>query len=226
MTFSIAGICQKTGMTGVAVTTSSIAVGSRCPWVKAKVGAVSTQNVTLPEIGPLTLEQMQKGLSAQQALDKVIGASQFSEYRQVIAIGLDGSKGSFSGSKVLGTHAIYEGKDAIAAGNLLRSDALPQGMVTYFDEHPELPLAERLIAALQHGLNEFGGEEGPVHSAAVLIADQQSWPMVDLRVDWDDNAPLDQLMKLWVDYEPQMQAYVDRAINPPVAPSYGVPGDE
>lgn len=226
MTFSIAGICQKTGMTGVAVTTSSISVGSRCPWVKAKVGAVSTQNVTLPEIGPLTLELMSQGHSAQEALNKVIESTNFSEYRQVIAIGIDGSKGHFSGNEVLGINAIYEGEHAIAAGNLLLSNSLPEGMVKFFDTNTHLPLAERLIASLQHGLKKFGGEEGPVHSAAVLVADEQSWPMVDLRVDWDDVAPLEQLMQLWQDYEPQMQAYVDRALNPPKAPSYGVPGDE
>lgn len=226
MTFSIAGVCRKTGMSGVAVTTSSISVGSRCPWSRARVGAVSTQNVTLPEIGPRTLEFMAQGMSAQQALDQVLQTTRFNEYRQVIAIGTDGSKGSHSGAKVLGTHAIAEGQDVIAAGNLLQSSELPAGMVHYFESHADLPLAERLIRALLCGIEQFGGEEGPVHSAAILVTDEQSWPMVDLRVDWADQGPVDQLLGLWQEYEPQMQAYVDRALNPPAAPSYGVPGDE
>ena len=56
MTFSISGFCQKTGMVGVAITTSSICVASRCPWVKAGVGAASTQNITDPSVGNLMLD--------------------------------------------------------------------------------------------------------------------------------------------------------------------------
>ena len=58
MTFSITGRCEDTGMFGVAITTSSICVGSRCPWARAGVGAVATQNVTLPSIGRMVLDEM------------------------------------------------------------------------------------------------------------------------------------------------------------------------
>jgi hypothetical protein len=33
------------------------------------------------------------------------------------------------------------------------------------------------------------------------------------------------LRGLWTDYEPQMDAFVTRAFDPPSAPTYGVPGD-
>ena len=64
MTFSITGRCGRTGMFGVAITTSSIAVGSRCPWVRAGVGAVATQNVTMPSIGNDVLDLIGTGLDA------------------------------------------------------------------------------------------------------------------------------------------------------------------
>ena len=51
------------------------------------------------------------------------------------------------------------------------------------------------------------------------------FPLVDLRVDWDDEDPVRKLRRLWTDYEPQMLDYLNRAINPSVAPSYGVAGD-
>jgi uncharacterized Ntn-hydrolase superfamily protein len=35
MTFSLAGRCARTGMLGAVVTTSSIAVGARCPYAAA-----------------------------------------------------------------------------------------------------------------------------------------------------------------------------------------------
>ena len=52
------------------------------------------------------------------------------------------------------------------------------------------------------------------------------WPIADLRVDWADEDPIGQLQGLWKAYQPQMQDYLSRALNPTVAPSYGVPGDE
>jgi uncharacterized Ntn-hydrolase superfamily protein len=51
------------------------------------------------------------------------------------------------------------------------------------------------------------------------------WPIADLRVDWHE-APIEELGRLWAVYQPQMDAYVTRALNPTDAPSYGVPGDE
>jgi len=52
-----------------------------------------------------------------------------------------------------------------------------------------------------------------------------SWPLVDLRVDWDEHDPVAALERLYAIYAPQIAAYVDRAVNPTRAPSYGVPGD-
>ncbi|MFN0190483.1 MAG: DUF1028 domain-containing protein, partial [Aestuariivirga sp.] len=72
MTFSIAGRCAKTGAFGVAITTSSIAVGARCPHVRAGVGAVATQNVTDPALGPALLDSMSQGLSARDSIDSII----------------------------------------------------------------------------------------------------------------------------------------------------------
>ena len=72
MTFSILGFCKKTKMTGVAITTSSISVGSRCPWVRANAGAVSTQNITDPSIGNEILDKLENGDDSEKAHKKVM----------------------------------------------------------------------------------------------------------------------------------------------------------
>jgi len=213
-------------MLGVAVTTSSICVGSRCPWVRAGVGAVSTQNVTLPSIGPMVLERIAAGASARESLTSVMASQPQSEFRQVTAIDNRGGTAHFSGARTLGTHAVLEGEQCVAAGNLLRSTGLAQAMVRSFERRPGEHLAERLLGALEAGLYEAGGEEGPVRSACLLVADTHAWPVVDLRVDWDDDDPLARLRSLWRRYEPQLADYVIRALHPASAPSYGVPGDE
>ena len=226
MTFSISGRCGETGMLGIAITTSSICVGSRCPWVRAGVGAVSTQNITLPSIGPAVLDQLQSGHSAETALRTVMDSEANARYRQVTVIDHNGATASFSGSETLGTNAVSAGRDCVAAGNLLNEATLPKVMVQSFEAGGGVHLADRLLTALEHGLHEGGGEQGPVHSAALLVAASCDWPLVDLRIDWDVNDPIASLRELWDAYEPQMDDYVTRALNPSAAPSFGVPGDE
>ena len=135
-----------------------------------------------------------------------------------------GSSASYTGSKTLGTNAISQGDCCIAAGNLLGSIEVTQAMSDSFSSNGNLHFAERLIVALQAGV-DAGGEEGPLHSAGIKVAHQHSWPLVDLRVDWADDAPTTKLMNLWRAYEPQLIDYNSRAIDPSQAPSYGVPGD-
>ena len=226
MTFSILGLCNRTGMIGTAIATSSICVGARCPWVRTGVGAVSTQNITLPSIGPLVLDQLEEGRTAGEALNDIMGSIDQGEYRQVIVIDNVGRSAGISGAKTLGTYAMNAGESCIAAGNLLHSEELPQVMTKCFEECADEHLAGRLLTALEAGLRKAGGEEGPVHSSAILVHANQAWPLVDLRVDWDDSDPVLALRKLWADYEPQMEDYVTRALNPAAAPSYGVPGDD
>ncbi len=210
----------------MAVATSSICVGSRCPWVRADVGAVSTQNITLPSIGPMVLDRIESGESANIALSRVMNSLEHVSYRQVIAIDADGRTASHTGARTLGTNAVCTGEDCIAGGNLLTAESVPEEMVAGFAAEKDLHLAERLLRALERGLYGAGGEEGPIHSGALLVADDKDWPLVDLRVDWHDIDPVRGLRKLWDAYKPQMMDYVTRAINPHAAPSYGVPGDE
>jgi uncharacterized Ntn-hydrolase superfamily protein len=212
-------------MVGIAITTSSICVGSRCPWVRAGVGAVATQNVTLPSLGNEVLDEIESGLSAQEALDKVTKGREHSDYRQLTVVDSNGNSAHFTGSEILGTNDVSTGVDCVAAGNLLANKDIPTAMTDYFQAYDDMHLAERLLRALQAG-HDAGGEMGPTHSAALLVAHEYSWPLVDLRVDWHDEDPIKQLESLWEAYEPQMQDYITRAIDPPSAPSYGVPGDE
>jgi len=224
MSFSISGFCQKTGMVGVAITTSSICVASRCPWVRADVGAVATQNVTDPSLGNLMLDYLEQGLSAQQSIDKVVEGHSFINYRQLALVDSKGNSASYTGSKTLGTNAVSQGGGCIAAGNLLSSVEVVQAMSDNFSNNDNLHLAERLLVAIQAGV-DAGGEEGPLHSAGLKVAHQHPWPLVDLRVDWADDDPITELINLWRVYEPQMMDYNSRAIDPSQAPSYGVPGD-
>ncbi|WP_062228508.1 DUF1028 domain-containing protein [Aureimonas frigidaquae] len=224
MTFSIVGHCPQTGMFGVAISSSSPAVAARCSFARAGVGAVATQNVTDPRLGPHALDLMARGASAREALSILERGGAHMAYRQVLAVGRSGESAIYSGSHVLGMWSEAQGPDTAAAGNLLADAGVPEVMVQHF-AHATGHLGERLLGALRAGL-DAGGEAGPVHSAGLLLVDAQSWPLAELRIDWSDACPIAALERAWEVYHPQMDAYVTRALDPRQAPSYGVPGDE
>ncbi len=224
MTFSIVAKCEKTNMFGVAISSSSPAVASRCVYTRSGVGAVASQNVTDPTLGPKTLDYIQKGLSAKEAVEEVKRNSQFPEYRQILAIDTNGQTANHTGANSLGIWAEYSGKNVISGGNLLANENVPKKIVHGF-ENETGHLGDRLISALKSGLNA-GGEAGPLHSAGIQICDKVSWPVIDLRCDWTEKCPIDTISNAWKIYKPQIQDYIQRALDPREAPSFDVPGDD
>lgn len=224
MTFSLVARCAETGMFGVAISSSSPAVAARCSYARAGVGAVASQNVTDPTLGPLALDLMQGGMGAAEAISGVKSLGKFIEYRQVLAIDQHGQTAIHSGPNSLGIWTQAQGKDVAAGGNLLANDSIPTAIVDGFCASRG-HLGDRLIAAMRAGL-AAGGEAGPVHSAGIKLVDQVPWPVADLRCDWTEDCPIENIATAWEVYKPQLDAYVQRALDPREAPSYGVPGDD
>lgn len=222
MTFSIVARCARTGQFGMAISSSSPAVAARCAHVRAGVGAVASQNVTDPALGPLVLDRLEAGLSAAEALKAVTEGRPHIDYRQLLVVDRDGRTAIHSGRQVLGIWGEARATDCAAGGNLLAGELVPMAMAEAFST-AKGHLGERLLLALEAGL-AAGGEAGPVHSAGLKLADRLSWPLVDLRIDWADD-PIRMLRSAWEVYAPQMEAYVQRAEDPTAAPKYGVPGD-
>ncbi len=224
MTFSLIARCAKTGMFGIAISSSSPAVAARCAYTRAGTGAVASQNVTDPTLGPFALDLMGGGMTAAEAIAGVRDQGRFIEYRQVLAIDKHGNTAIHSGPNSLGIWTDAAGPDVLSAGNMLANEGVPQAIVDGFlatSGH----LGDRLIAAMRAGL-AAGGEAGPVHSAGLQLCDKVPWPVADLRCDWTENCPIEAIATAWDVYKPQLEAYVQRAIDPREAPSYGVPGDD
>jgi uncharacterized Ntn-hydrolase superfamily protein len=224
MTFSISGRCARTGMFGIAVSSSSPCVAARCAHARAGVGVCATQNITDPRLGPRALDLMQAGASAEEALSRLKEEAPHLAYRQLALVDRKGGTASFSGERTLGRYRTVEAPNVVAAGNLLSDLRVPEAMVQSFLQDDERHLGDRLIGAIQAAV-AAGGEEGPVHSVGMLLVRDVSWPVADLRVDWHETDPIGALAELWALWRPQMDAYVTRALDPREAPSYGVPGD-
>jgi uncharacterized Ntn-hydrolase superfamily protein len=217
MTFSLLGRCARTGMMGAAVATSSIAVGSRCSHARAGIGACLTQHRTDPRLGPLALDLLARGYDAQHTLRAILAVAPHPDWRQLAIIDAVGGTAAFSGTHVAPEKAgEAHGKDCVAIANIVRSTEIPAAMIRVFETNADLPLARRLVEALAAG-EAAGGEFVPVISAALLIAHQESFPYVDLRVDHHPS-PITELDRLWRDYEPEAALYVTRANDPGAAP--------
>jgi uncharacterized Ntn-hydrolase superfamily protein len=225
MTFSISARCARTGMFGVAVSSSSPAVAARCAHARAGVGAVATQNITDPTIGPRGLDAMASGLSAPEALAKIKQTSSHIDYRQIAFVDRNGLSATHSGTNALGIYNAIAFENGAVAGNLLASENVLQQMADYFISHSDMDLGDRLIGAMQAAI-KAGGEAGPIHSAGMVLVRDVAWPVADLRVDWHETNPIGELASLWERWKPQMDAYIPRALNPTEAPSFGVPGDK
>lgn len=224
MTFSVVARCADTGMFGMAVSSSSPAVAARCAHVRAGVGAVASQNVTDPSLGPQVLDLMERGATAPEAVGIVSRTAHHMDYRQVLAVDGAGHTAIWSGGHILGVWAEAQADNVVCAGNLLADLDVPGAMADAFAANTG-HLGDRLIATMRAAL-AAGGEEGPVHSAGLMLARDVPWPVADLRCDWTEDCPIEALARLWEVYSPQLDAYVTRALDPSAAPSYGVPGDE
>lgn len=212
MTYSIAGMCRRTGMFGVAITTSSIAVGSRCSFAQAGVGAVLTQHRTDPRLGPRGLALLERGKSASEVVFALTSADESIGHRQLAVIDRQGRTAWYHGDKILSVHNASEGDGCVAIGNIIRKPSVTDAMIGAFQARPDDHLAERLMTAIEAGKAE-GGEFRQEKSAALLVVHEQSFPLVDLRVDYDRDA-LGQLRFLWETYVPFLDLYVGRAVAP------------
>jgi uncharacterized Ntn-hydrolase superfamily protein len=159
-------------------------VGSRCPYAKAGVGAVLTQHHTDPRLGPRGLELLTAGQSAGQVVEALVTDNPTIGWRQLAVIDKRGDTAYYHGDRISSIHAAAQGDAVCTIGNIIRHEDIPQAMVEAFSQAPEEHLAERLLRALEAGL-EADGELKQVKSGALLVVHEQSFPLVDLCVELD-----------------------------------------
>lgn len=216
MTFSLLGHCARTGRFGAAVTTSSIAVGMRVPFLAAGVGGVLTQHRTDPRLGPRGLGLLRSGCSAAETVAALVASTPDHRWRQVAVMDRQGRTAHFDGERVKPCRSACHGADVVALGNILANEEVAPAMAAAFLAAAGEELAERLLRALEAG-EAAGGEHGEVTSASLLVVDRESFPYADLRVD-RAAGPIAALRALWEDYAPLAEGFVQRAIAPEGAP--------
>ncbi|MCF4100774.1 DUF1028 domain-containing protein [Gillisia sp. M10.2A] len=207
-TFSIVARDSITGEMAVGVQSHWFSVGALVPWGKSGVGVVATQSFVNPAYGPNGLALMEKGKSAVNALKELISKDEGREYRQVAFLDANGKASAFTGANCVESASHYVGENFSVQANMMLNDDVIPAMKKAFITNPKLPLAERVVMALQ-AAQDAGGDIRGKQSAALIVVGpnkvENSWEdkKIDLRVDDSDNplAELERLLKVARAYE-------------------------
>ena len=217
MTFSLIGRCERTGMFGIAISTSEMAVGSRCIHVAPGVGAIVSQASTNPRLGHLGLNLLRAGYSAPRALDEIAASDQFVERRQLGCLDVTGlgAARTGAGNKPWAGHRVE--RNVVVATNAVVGAEVADSMFDAFKRGVDLPLWERLLRSLEAG-KAAGGQPDGETSSGLYIVDRDTYPLVDLRVDLHAT-PVTELRRLADAYFPLVAYYNLRPRDPSVPPA-------
>jgi uncharacterized Ntn-hydrolase superfamily protein len=220
MTWSIVTHDPATGAFAVAVATRAFAVGASCPFVRAGVGAVSTQSMTNRYLGPAILDGLARGLDPASAIEGALAGDAGSGLRQVHAVDRHGRTAVWTGCNCVewcGSVAgvSVTGGGVSVAGNMLAGEAVIAETLTSFQAEEKLPLPERLMRAMLAG-QAAGGDRRGRQSAAMRLITTEDFADLDLRVDDhpDPLAELGRLLGLWREQAEPRLAAAPRRANP------------
>jgi len=206
MTFSIVAHCARTGQLGVAVSTAVPAVGAMCPYVKAGVGAVSTQSWVNPYLAIEALDLMQQGRSGPDALSAVIEKDAAKDLRQIGVVDAQGRAASWSGQHCTEWFGHIVEAHFAAQGNMLVGEATIAEMAAAFRRDPSLDLAERMLLAMEAG-QRAGGDKRGRQSASLKVYADQDYALWDLRVD-EHADPVTELRRVYTIARLQLLPFV------------------
>jgi len=173
-TFSLCAIDPATGQSGAAVTTRVPFVGRAVPWVRAGVGAVCTQASTMVEYGVKGLDLMAKGVAPADAIAQLLSTDTSRESRQLGMIDMQGRGAAHTGRNNGDWAGSRQGRNYTVQANIMVGPEVVEAVATTFEalESTGLPLAERMILALEAGQQKGGDRRwGNLQSAAIKIAD-------------------------------------------------------
>lgn len=198
-TYSIVAFDEGTGQLGVAVQSHWFSVGSVVPWVESGIGAVATQSFVEVSYGPLCMELMKAGRSAEQSLGTLLDADENRDVRQVAVVDARGRTAVHTGKNCIPEAGHYIGDGFTCQANLMLENTVWDAMAEAYKE-TKGQLADRLIAALEAAQAEGGDIRGKQSAALIVVRGKSSgvwWKdrIFDLRVE-DHPNPVQELKRL------------------------------
>lgn len=198
-TYSIVAYDPDNGQLGVGVQSHYFGVGRIVPWAEYGVGAVATQSFAEYTYGPLGLNLMRAGKSAQQTLESLLAGDPNRETRQVGMIDNQGKAAAHTGKKCIQPAGHKLGENYSAQANLMEKDTVWDAMAEAF-EAAKGDLAERILISMEAAEAEGGDIRGKQSIAILVVSEEQagntsSGPYIKLDVE-DHPDPLVEMRRL------------------------------
>lgn len=198
-TFSIVAYDPAEQAWGAAVASKFLAAGALVTWARAGAGAVATQAFARVSAGPQGLDLMAQGMSADEALARLLDHDPERDHRQIGLVDRSGDAAAYTGADCFEWAGHRTGAGYCVQGNILTGPETLDAMAETFEQATG-ELADRLVAALLAG-DAIGGDRRGKQSAGVLVVrpaggyggDNDRY--LDLRVD-DDPDPVRRLGEL------------------------------
>ncbi len=194
MTWSILGR-DPSGRLGVAVASRFFAVGALCPHTRRGVGAVSSQALLNPLYGPAALQLLSEGQTLFDGARALTDGDPGRQQRQLHILPARGKPIAFTGERCVEWCGHLLDDDFSVAGNMLAGPQVIEASAAAYRDAHALPLAERLLAALEAG-DAAGGDKRGKQAAALVIQGDEDRRELDLRVD-DHVEPIVELRRLY-----------------------------
>lgn len=199
MTYSIIARDAATGELGVGVQSHFFNAGVHAVTAEAGVGVVASQMMLEPAYRTRALDDMRRGSTAAEALDRARAMDPGSAMRQVAVLDAHGGVAAFTGTQCVAhsAHCVGEGVSAQAA--MCVSLDIPRAMMDAYCATPGR-LAERLLAALDAAQAAGGDLRGQKAAALIVVAGSVSaepWRdrLTELHVE-EHPRPLEELRRL------------------------------
>jgi len=191
---------------GVAVSTAVPAVGAMCPYIRADVGAVSTQSWVNPYLAIEALSLMQSGRPAVEALDAVLSGDDARDLRQIGVVDAQGRAAAWSGKSCTDWFGHIVGPDFSVQGNMLVDESTISAMAAAFGASESQDLAERMLLAMEAG-QAAGGDKRGRQSASLKVYEREDYALLDLRVD-EHPYPVAELRRVYTIAKLQLLPFV------------------
>jgi uncharacterized Ntn-hydrolase superfamily protein len=183
------------GAFGIAIASRFFAVGALCPHARSGVGALSTQALVNPLYAAPALAALAAGVAPSLIISELTAADEGREHRQLHLIDASGVAAAYTGEACIDWCGHSTGNGFSVAGNMLAGPQVLDATADAYEKNPNLPFAERLIAALAAG-EAAGGDKRGKQAAALLLYSTEDYSALDLRVD-DHAEPLAELKRLY-----------------------------
>lgn len=198
VTFSI--VARVGDAHGVAVASKFLAAAAVVPAAEAGAGALATQAWANIAFGPQGLALLRTGVRAEDVVAGLVASDPGRAQRQLGVVGADGDGATYTGDECPSWAGGVVGDGYAIQGNILTGPEVVREMEAAWLASAELPLAERLVAALAAG-DAAGGDSRGRQSAGVYVVEAGAGyagagdVACDLRVD-DHPDPVTELRRL------------------------------